>query len=207
MSVLQSGCTTWTLTKCIKKRLDENYTRRLRTILNKSWKEHSTKQQLYCYLHLMSKTIQEARGRRLEKQGRTHKWRSSMDPYTATYLPSQKTIPVIWTRHVGDDCRSKDELISDVLLSTPTHGSASVGWPENLLHQLCKDTGCKLKNLLGVMDDMDGWSERVGNMCYQCNIQMSRHEDAVKLAKMIWVVVSELQVKASRMYTSIKYLK
>ena len=26
----------------------------------------------------------------LEKQGRTHKWRSSMDLYTATYLPSQK---------------------------------------------------------------------------------------------------------------------
>ena len=31
------GCTTWTLTKRLEKKLDGNYTRMLRAILNKSW--------------------------------------------------------------------------------------------------------------------------------------------------------------------------
>ena len=38
MSVLWYGYTIWTLTKCIKKKLDGNYTRRLHVALNKSWK-------------------------------------------------------------------------------------------------------------------------------------------------------------------------
>ena len=37
------GCTTWTLTKCMKKKLDGNYTRTLRTILKKSWGQHLKK--------------------------------------------------------------------------------------------------------------------------------------------------------------------
>ena len=37
VSVLLYGCTTWTLTKCIEKRLNGNYTRMLWVILNKSW--------------------------------------------------------------------------------------------------------------------------------------------------------------------------
>ena len=36
-SILLYGCTTWTLTKRLKKKLDDNYTRMLRAILNKSW--------------------------------------------------------------------------------------------------------------------------------------------------------------------------
>ena len=39
------GCATWTLTKRMEKKLDGNYTRMLRAILNKSWRQHSTKQQ------------------------------------------------------------------------------------------------------------------------------------------------------------------
>ena len=42
VSILQYGCTTWMLMKGTKKKLDENYTRMLRTILNKSWKQHPT---------------------------------------------------------------------------------------------------------------------------------------------------------------------
>ena len=34
------GCTTWTLTKRLKKKLDGNYTKMLRAILNKSWRQH-----------------------------------------------------------------------------------------------------------------------------------------------------------------------
>ena len=37
VSILLYGCTTWTLTKRLKKKLDGNYTRMLRAILNKSW--------------------------------------------------------------------------------------------------------------------------------------------------------------------------
>ena len=49
MSILLYGCTTWMLTKWLEKKLDGNYTRMLRAILNKSWRQHSTKHQLYCY--------------------------------------------------------------------------------------------------------------------------------------------------------------
>ena len=44
VSILLYGCTTWTLTKCMEKKLDGNYTRMLRTILNNSWRQHPTMQ-------------------------------------------------------------------------------------------------------------------------------------------------------------------
>ena len=40
VSILLYGCTTWTLTKQIEKKLDGNYTRIPRAILNKSWRQH-----------------------------------------------------------------------------------------------------------------------------------------------------------------------
>ena len=46
VSILLYGCTTWTLTKRLKKKLDDNYTRMLRAILNKSWWQHPTRHQL-----------------------------------------------------------------------------------------------------------------------------------------------------------------
>ena len=42
MSILLYGCTTWTLTKGLEKKLDGNYTRMLRAILNKSMRQHPT---------------------------------------------------------------------------------------------------------------------------------------------------------------------
>ena len=41
-SVLVYGSVSWTLTKSLKKRLSGNYTRMLRAILNRSWKDHPT---------------------------------------------------------------------------------------------------------------------------------------------------------------------
>ena len=38
VSILMYGCTTWTLIKRLKKKLDGNYTRILWVILNKSWR-------------------------------------------------------------------------------------------------------------------------------------------------------------------------
>ena len=43
--------------------------------------------------------------------------------------PITKTIQVRRTRHAGHCWRSRDELISDVLLWTPTYGRAKVGRP------------------------------------------------------------------------------
>ena len=58
MSVLLYGCPTWTLTKCMEKKLDSNHTRMLWARLNKSWRPHPTKRQLYGHLPPITKTIQ-----------------------------------------------------------------------------------------------------------------------------------------------------
>ena len=58
MSILLYGCTTWTLTKRLEKKLDGNYTRMLQAILNKSWKQHPTKHQLYGQLPPITITVQ-----------------------------------------------------------------------------------------------------------------------------------------------------
>ena len=131
VSILLSGCTTWTLTKQMEKRLDGNYTRTLRAILNKSWRQHPTKQQLYSHLP-----------------------------------PIAKTIKIRQTRHAGNCWRSRDELISDVLLCTPTHGRAKATQPPRIyIQQLCVDTGCSPEDQLAAMDDREGWRERVRDIC------------------------------------------
>ena len=70
-SILLYGCTTWTLTKRLEKKLDGNYTRMLRAILNKSWQQHPTGHQLYGHLPPITKTIQVRRTRHAG-----HCWRS-----------------------------------------------------------------------------------------------------------------------------------
>ena len=52
-----------------------------------------------------------------------------------------KNIQLRRTRHAGHCWRSKEELISDLLQWTTTHGCVGVGWPaRTYLHQLCEDT-------------------------------------------------------------------
>ena len=70
-SILLYGCTTWTLTKRLEKKLDGNYTRMLRAILNKSWQQQPTRHQLYGHLPPITKTIQVRRTRHAG-----HCWRS-----------------------------------------------------------------------------------------------------------------------------------
>ena len=50
VSILLYGCTTWTLTKRLERKLYGNYTRMLRAVLNKSWRQHPTRHQLYGHL-------------------------------------------------------------------------------------------------------------------------------------------------------------
>ena len=129
-SILLYGCTTWTLTKRLEKKLEGNYTRMLRAILNKSWRQHLTRHQLYGHLPPITKTIQVRR-----------------------------------TRHAGHCWRSRDELKSDVLLWTPTHGCAKAGRPaRTYIQQLCQDTGCCPEDLPEAMNDMEEWRERVRNI-------------------------------------------
>ena len=121
-SILLYGCTTWTLTKRLEKKLDGNYTR-----MNKSWRQHPTRHQLYGHLPPITKTIQVRR-----------------------------------TRHAGHCWRIRDELISDVLLWTPTHDHAKTGRPaRTYIQQLCEDTGCCPEDLPEAMNDREKWRERV----------------------------------------------
>ena len=76
--------------------------------------------------------------------------------------PITKTIQVRRTRHAGHCWRSKDELISDVLLWTPTYGQAKAGRPaRTYIQQLCEDTGCNPEDLPEAMNDRKKWRERV----------------------------------------------
>ena len=79
------------------------------------------------------------------------------------HLPSiTKTIQVRRTRHAGHCWRSRDELISDVLLWTPTHGRAKAGRPaRTYIQQLCEDTRCCPEDLTKVMNDREKWRERI----------------------------------------------
>ena len=111
----------------MEKKPNAKYTRMLREILNKSWKQHPTEQKQYGHLPAIKKFTQVRR-----------------------------------TRHAGHCWRSKDELISDVLLWTPSHRKAKAGrlaW--TYIEQICADTGCIPEDLPEVMDDSEEWRERV----------------------------------------------
>ena len=57
MSILLNGCITWTLKKRIEKKPDSNCKRMSRAVLNKSWKQHPTKQQFYSHRPPIFKTF------------------------------------------------------------------------------------------------------------------------------------------------------
>ena len=76
--------------------------------------------------------------------------------------PITKIIQVRRTRHAGRCWRSRDELIRDVFLWTPTHDRAKAGRPaRTYIQQLCEDTGCCPEDLPRVMNDREEWRERV----------------------------------------------
>ena len=79
--ILLYGCTTWLLTKCMEKKLDDNYTRMLRAILNKSRRQDPTKQQLYGHLPPITKTIKIRRTRHAG-----YCWRSRDEPISDVLL-------------------------------------------------------------------------------------------------------------------------
>ena len=165
MLILLYGCTTWTLTKRLEKKLDGNYTRMLRAILNKSWRQHPTKHQLYGHLPPITKTIQVRR-----------------------------------TRHAGHWWRSRDELISDILLWTPTYGRAKAGKPaRTYILQLCGDTGCSPEDQPESMNDWEKWRERVATRYNDDNyVHQSSGIKYFKEAKLIQVSILPIWTKFVR---------
>ena len=80
--------------------------------------------------------------------------------------PISKTIQLRQTRHTGDCWRSKGELISDVLLWTPSYRRVSIGWPtRTYLQQLSMDIGCSVNDLPEEKDDREGWWDRIIEIC------------------------------------------
>ena len=76
--------------------------------------------------------------------------------------PISKTIQIRRIRHAGHCWRCRDELISDVLLWTLSHGRAKAGRPaRTYIQQLSEDTGCSPEDLPKAMNDREGWAERV----------------------------------------------
>ena len=77
--------------------------------------------------------------------------------------PQDTNCTATWrTRHAGLCWRSRDELIRDLLLWTPTHGRAKAGRPaRTYIQQLCEDTGCCPEDLPRAMNDREEWRERV----------------------------------------------
>ena len=73
-SVLVYGSVTWTLTASLEKKIDGTYTRMLRAVTNKSWRDHLTNEQLYGNIPKISKSI---RMHRLRFAG--HSWRSKYE--------------------------------------------------------------------------------------------------------------------------------
>ena len=108
----------------------------LRAILNKSWRQHPTRHQLYGHLPPITKTIQVRR-----------------------------------TRHAGHCWRSKDELISDVLLWITVYAHAKAGRPaRTYIQQLCEDTGCSPEDL--------PWKKgRRGERGSGISVLAARHDD------------------------------
>ena len=132
VSILLYGCTTWTLSKRLEKKLDGNYARMLRAILNK-------------YL-----------------AATPHKAPTIRPPASHHENHSSQTNQTCW--------RSRDELISDVLLWTPTYGRAKAGRPaRTYIQQLCEDTGCSLEDLPEAMND--------GERGSWISVPVARHDD------------------------------
>ena len=63
-------------------------------------------------------------------------------------IPFTKTIQIRQTRHAGHCWRSRNDLISNVPLWTPSHGRAKAGQPaRTYIQHLCEDTGCSPEDL------------------------------------------------------------
>ena len=93
-------------------------------------------------------------------------------PTVAHLPPITKIIQVRRARHAGHCWRSKDELVSDVLLWTPTYDQAKAGrLARTYIKQRCEDTGCNPEDLPEAMND------RSGERGSRISVLTARHDD------------------------------
>ena len=97
--------------------LDGNYTRMLRAILNKSWRQHPTRHQLYGHLPLITKTIQVRRTRHAG-----HCWRSKDElisdvlPWTPAYGQTKAGRPArTYTQQLCEDTGCSPEDLPEAM--------------------------------------------------------------------------------------------
>ena len=119
VSILLYRCTTWTLKKRLEKKLDANSTRILWVILNKSWKQHPTKQKRYGHLPPITKLSKSDEQDHLNmwKQMSSGSFQNITRNYTFTnhiYLMYQ--IYMIW-KHFVDNIfkRPWDNIFSHIV--------------------------------------------------------------------------------------------
>ena len=138
--------------KRLEKKLDGSYTRMLRAILNKSWRQHPTRHQLYGHLPPITKTIQVRRARHAG-----HCWRSKDElvsdvlQWTPTYGQAKAGRPArTYIQQLCEDtgCNSEDlpeamndrekwrEMVRDI------HADGTTWWWWSCLHQLFFSSFC-----------------------------------------------------------------
>ena len=126
VSILLYGCTTWTLTKRLEKKLDGNYKN-----------VESNIEQLLATTPHETPTVRPLA--------------SHHENYTSQTSQTRRTL-----------LEKQSELVSDVLLWTPTYGQAKAGRPaRTYIQQLCEDTGCNPEDLPEAMNDREKWREMV----------------------------------------------
>ena len=168
MSILLYGCTTWTLFSFFANDshiCPSNFDRLLYSIYEFNiWKSASIllANQVF-FLKYAEKKFDSNYTRMLQailnKSWRQHPKKQQLH---GLLPPITKTIKIRRTRHAGHSWRSRDELISDVLLWIPSHGWTKAGRPaRTYIQQLCAGTGCSSEDLPEAMDDREGWRERV----------------------------------------------
>ena len=96
-------------------------------------------------------------------------WKKNVAEKHSVYYVESFCLLTLWLQQfrLSALCwKSRDELISDVLLWIPTYGWAKAGRPaRTYIQQLCEDTGCSPEDLPEVMNDREKWRERVRDIC------------------------------------------
>ena len=77
-------------------------------------------------------------------------------------VPSlMRIIRIRRTRFAGHCYRSEEEIVKDVLLWTPNHGTIKIGPRKTYVKQLCDDTGLTTEGLKTTMKDRTTWKQIV----------------------------------------------
>ena len=133
-----------------------------------------------CTTWTLTKTVGEEAWRQLYKnvKGNIEQVLASNTPqstnYTVTYLRSRKLYKLDEPGHAGHCWRSKDEIVSDVLLWTPAYGQSKAGRPvRTYIQQLCDNTGCNPEDLSEAMNDRETWRERGSGI----SVLAARHDN------------------------------